>query len=187
VFTSSGGDGETIHKILEALASDELDVSPTRFHNSVHNAPSGYWTIANGTREPATSLCTYDESFSAGLLEAAAQATVDGRAIGLIAYDLPYPEPINTVRPINSTFGVAFVLTPTATAAAVATLNIELKSAGNMPTRASDDGLEALRRGNPAARSIPLLEALARRSETQIILDYVAGNSLIVSVMPIGR
>ena len=40
VFTSSGGDGETMHAILEVLAADAREVSPTRFHNSVHNAPS---------------------------------------------------------------------------------------------------------------------------------------------------
>ncbi len=40
VFTASGGDGETIHAILSVLATDQREVSPTRFHNSVHNAPA---------------------------------------------------------------------------------------------------------------------------------------------------
>ena len=74
VFSSSCGDGETIHQIFEVLASPEREVSPTRFHNSVHNAPAGYWSIATQSREPSTSLCCHDASFSAGLLEAAVQA-----------------------------------------------------------------------------------------------------------------
>jgi 3-oxoacyl-(acyl-carrier-protein) synthase len=73
VFTSSGGDGDTVHEILRVLATAEREVSPTRFHNSVHNAPSGYWTIATGSREPSTTLCAHDASFAAGLLEAAVQ------------------------------------------------------------------------------------------------------------------
>ena len=38
--------GQVIHEICEALATDEREVSPTRFHNSVHNASAGYWGIA---------------------------------------------------------------------------------------------------------------------------------------------
>jgi hypothetical protein len=71
VFTSSSGDPHTIHQILETLASDQRELSPTRFHNSVHNAPAGYWSIATRSREPSTSLSRDDESFQAGLLEAA--------------------------------------------------------------------------------------------------------------------
>jgi hypothetical protein len=186
VFTSSGGDGETIHGILETLAADEIEVSPTRFHNSVHNAPSGYWTIATGTHEPTTCLCVHDASFSAGLLDAAAQVNVDDRAVGLVAYDLPYPEPLNAVRTITSVFAVALILTPAATPATFATLDIELTSEACEPTKASGVALEALRRGNPAARSLPLLQALARRSGTRIMLEHLAGNSLVVSVAPVG-
>jgi hypothetical protein len=92
VFASSGADGDTISAILAALATSDRDVSPTRFHNSVHNAPSGYWGIATQSREAVTSLSGYDASFTAGLLEAGVQAVSSGRPILLIAYDLPYPE-----------------------------------------------------------------------------------------------
>src|SRR5205085_5133320 len=73
VFTSSGGDGQVIHEICEALASAHREVSPTRFHNSVHNAPAGYWGIATRSHAASTSLCAFDWSFAAGLLEACAQ------------------------------------------------------------------------------------------------------------------
>ena len=48
VFSASGGDGENCHAICEMLASDDRQISPTRFHNSVHNAAAGYWSIATG-------------------------------------------------------------------------------------------------------------------------------------------
>jgi hypothetical protein len=71
VFSSSGGDGENCHAICETLAGSDRLISPTRFHNSVHNAPSGYWGIASGAMLPSTSLCAHDASFAVGFLEAA--------------------------------------------------------------------------------------------------------------------
>lgn len=171
VFSSSGGDGDTIHNIFEVLASAALDVSPTRFHNSVHNAPSGYWSIATKSHEPTTSLCAYDASFAAGLLGAATQTNVDDRAVALVAYDLPYPEPLHAQRPIHSIFGVALVMTPAPTEASFARLSIALGRAATPLTAMKDAGLEALRTGNPAARSLPLLAALAAGAEAEIALD----------------
>ena len=48
-------------------------VSPTRFHNSVHNAAAGYWTIGAGAMQPATAISAFDASFAQGLLEAMVQ------------------------------------------------------------------------------------------------------------------
>src|ERR1035438_147193 len=101
VFTSSSGDTETVHDILCVLATERREVSPTRFHNSVHNAPAGYWAVATGSNEPSTSLCAFDDSFSAGLLDAAVQAIVDNRPVTIAAYDQPYPEPLHGVRPVE--------------------------------------------------------------------------------------
>ncbi len=161
VFTSSGSDGDTIDAILTVLATEQREVSPTRFHNSVHNAPSGYWALACAATAPSTSLCGYDGSFAIGLLDAAAQATAENRAVTLIAYDLPYPGPLHAVRPIGASFGVALVLTPERTERSLAELGIRLRQDGATGTALRDAGLEALRRGNPAARSLPLLGAIA--------------------------
>ncbi len=112
MFASSGGDGETIHEILATLAGPARELSPTRFHNSVHNVAAGYWSIATGAKTPATSLCAHDGSFAAGLLEAGAQALATNGTVTLIAYDLPYPEPLASVRRIAAPFAVALLLSP---------------------------------------------------------------------------
>ena len=57
VFSSSGGEGSNCHSLCETLASPDPLISPTRFTNSVHNAASGYWHIAVGSRCTSTSLC----------------------------------------------------------------------------------------------------------------------------------
>jgi hypothetical protein len=185
IFTSSGGDGETLHAILEALASADPDISPTRFHNSVHNAPAGYWSIASGSHAPSTSLCCHDASFAAGLLEAAVQVTVDKQAVALIAYDLCYPEPLNSVRPISAPFGTAFLFTPAPTATVFARLDVSLGAGSAIAAPMEPASLEALCRGAPAARSLPLLATLARRSSEVLTLDYVPGLALTVAVRPV--
>jgi hypothetical protein len=182
VFASSGADGETITAILSSLATPEREVSPTRFHNSVHNAPSGYWGIAMQSREPVTSLSGYDASFPAGLLEAAVQTVTGGRPALLVAYDIPYPHPLDGARPIGGSFGVAFVLSPGPSDRALAVLHLRL-AAYDEPSRCSDPGLEALRRGNPAARSLPLLAVLAGALAGNIRLDLGRG-ALEVEVGP---
>ena len=183
VFASSGGDGDTVHAILEILASREREVSPTRFHNSVHNVASGYWSIAAASHEASTSLCAYDASFAAGLLDAATQATVEGRPVAVIAYDHPYPEPLHTTRPIAASFAVTLVLAPEQHPNALAALDIEIADVLD-PTRAADESLEALRRGVPAARSIPVLAALARNAAETVAVEYLRGTSLTVKVVP---
>lgn len=50
VFASSDGDLEVLHRINHSLAQPARTVSPTDFHNSVHNATAGYWSMAVSAR-----------------------------------------------------------------------------------------------------------------------------------------
>jgi hypothetical protein len=180
VFTSSGGDGENCHQICEALATAERQVSPTRFHNSVHNAAAGYWSIATGATATSNALCAYDASFGAGLLEALTQVVVERSAVLLIAYDASYPEPMRSWRPIPDAFGVALVLSPDPGRACLAHLTVSL---GEAPAdRMPEPALESLRVSIPAARSLPLLAHLARRWCGRVALDYLDGKPLAVEV-----
>lgn len=184
VFTSSGGDSDNVHAICETLASPEREVSPTRFHNSVHNAAAGYWSIATGSRQPSTSLCAYDWSFAAGLLEAAALIAADRHAVALIAYDQQYPPPLHAARPIGANFGVALLLMPEPTAHSIATLDVTFASSAASATAMAEPALEALRATVPAARCLPLLAALARAAEQTVILDSGTASHLSVTVEP---
>jgi hypothetical protein len=181
VFTSSGGDNDNVHELCETLATSQREVSPTRFHNSVHNAAAGYWSIATHCHEPSTSLCCRDASFAAGLLEAATQATSNDAAVALIAYDQPYPEPLAAVRRIAACFGVALVLAPDARHDATA-LEISFMPGPGRATVMADAALEALRRGVPAARSLPLLSALARNAGQEVVLEYLEAAHLKITV-----
>ncbi len=180
VFSSTGGDCDNCHNILETLASDDRAISPTRFHNSVHNAPSGYWSIATACMAPSTSLCAYDATFSAGLLEAATQALESGQPCLLLAFDTAYPEPLYALRPIPYALGVALVLNPVKTLAARASLTLELSQAA--ATRMADPALEALRTHIPAARSLPLMQRLAQGGSASVVIEYLDTPNLAIEV-----
>lgn len=184
VFTSSAGDNDNVHAINGILATAPREVSPTRFHNSVHNAAAGYWCIAAGSHEPSTSLCAHDASFAAGLLESATQVTVDGAVVALIAYDHPYPEPLNALRPITAPFGMALILTPRQGDKTLAAIEVDFVSGKAEETTMQDAGLEALRCGVPAARGLPLLSALASSKAAQVSIAYFDDNHLNIRVVP---
>ncbi len=184
VFASSGGDGDNVHQLCEALASAQREVSPTRFHNSVHNAAAGYWSIAAGCREPSTSLSCHDSSFAAGLLEAVVQVVTASAPVGLIAYDHPYPEPLNAARPMAADFAVALILTGQPTAHTLAGLDVRYIARTGDVSCMHDGGLEALRAGVPAARSLPLLGAMAGPCDVTMILAYGGDAHLMINVFP---
>lgn len=182
VFVSSGNDGDVINDICITLAGPDRQVSPTRFHNSVHNAPSGYWGIATHSHHPSTSLCGFDWSFAIGLLEAAAQLQVDRREVLLVAYDTPYPEPLRGIRPVTQPFGTALLLTRDRTDRAMAELGVGMDARPTQISRMSDAALEDLRTDNPCARALPLLAALASAQPRLVTLQRDAGQTLSVSV-----
>ncbi|MDO8291653.1 MAG: beta-ketoacyl synthase chain length factor [Gallionella sp.] len=184
VFASSAGEGENMQAIFETLAADGREISPTRFHNSVHNAPSGYWSIATRSMAPSISLACYDASFVAGLIEAGAQAFTGENAVVLMSYDAPYTQPLQAVRPISAGFGIALVLTGNKTARSLAELEISIVRRNCASTAIANAQLESMRQGIPAARGLPLLAALAAHTRSQICLDYVAGNQVDVVVYP---
>jgi hypothetical protein len=182
VFSSSAGDGYNCHEICQVLASSDRQVSPTRFHNSVHNAPAGYWSIASGAMASSSVICAYDASFAAGLLEALAQVVADNTRCVLISYDTDYPEPLRAVRPVPDAFGVALVLAPQRSAQAIAQIAVGL--VGEAAARMADPALECLRLSTPAARSLPLLRTLARGDSARIVIDYLEDIRLDVDVKP---
>ncbi len=182
VFTSSGGDSVTMHGILEVLATERREVSPTRFHNSVHNAPSGYWAVACAARAPSTSLCAHDASFQVGLLDAAVQAVTTNRPVTLIAYDLPYSAPLDEFRHIGGVFGTALVLTPQMNSAVSAVLEIDAGDGTADETHMGEGALENLRLDIPAARSLPLLVALAGGHQAMVRLSESGGPTLSIRV-----
>lgn len=185
VFASSGGEVDTCDVLFDQLARSDCAVSPTQFHNSVHNAASGYWGIASGSHEVATSLACFDATFAAGLLEASAMMAADRCELLLIVYDGPPPYPIAPFRPLLAPFAVALRLSPEPVPGALASLDVGFDTDRcRAPTALPDPALEALRVGNPAARALPVLAAIAAGSETTVFLESIGPAPLRVGISP---
>ena len=159
VFASSNGDGATVTAILDALTGGDGQVSPTQFHNSVHNAPAGYWAIGAGSRQPATCLGCHDATAAGGLLKALAEVAATRCPVLLCMYDLPLPSPLAAVRDVREGFGVALVLTPEPTSASLARLRLEWSDAALDAD--PDPDPTGLAGANPMARLLPLLASIA--------------------------
>jgi hypothetical protein len=171
IFSASSGDGHNCHALCETLASEERMVSPTRFHNSVHNAAAGYWSIASGCMQPCQVLCAYDASFAAGLLEALAQVATQRAPLLFVSYDGEYPEPLHAARPVPDVAGIALLLAPQAAQQSLAHIAARLDE--TPASTLSAPLLENLRTSIPAMRGLPLLELLAQRRSGRVSLDYL--------------
>ena len=180
VFATCHGDTEIIDRICIALTEPERPVSPTQFHNSVHNAAAGYWAIAAHSSMPSTTVSAYHASFAAGLMEAAAQVQVEVRPVLLVAYDYPAPEPLVASMGAYPPFAVAMVLSPDATPQSI---RLRIATASGQPVQGmKSDDLERLRVSNPAAGGLPLLKVLATGAPGRVILSHVNGLQLAVDV-----
>jgi hypothetical protein len=166
VFASSDGDMTVLHRICEALAGESRVISPTDFHNSVHNAASGYWSIAAQCMSPTTTLAAFDASFTVGLIEAAALVRDLQADVLLVAYDAVAPTPLLAKRPLTVAASVALILGPGVEGSS---RNVSIEIGPGTETQCSG-ALEPLRLGNPALRALPLLELIAREEAGEVSL-----------------
>ncbi len=134
-----------------------------------------------GARAPSTSLCAFDGSFGAGLLEASMPGAGGSRsrAADHLRYRVPGAA-CTRVRPIPDAFGMALLLSPERGACTLGRVDVELTAdAADVAGRRE---LESLRTGYPAARGLPLLTALARGQPHRHVLDYLDDRRLAVTI-----
>jgi hypothetical protein len=199
VFSASEGDGRNCHELCEALASSERLVSPTRFTNSVHNAPAGYWHIARHSMAASTSLCAHDASFGEGLIEAALQANASDAPVLLVVSDAPYPAPLHATRPLPDAMALSMVLSArNVTGRSLGRLALTLETdaietspelglgarptSDQPPPAGPDSSLDDLETLLPAARGLPLLRALAHAHAGQCHVRMREDARLVVQV-----
>jgi hypothetical protein len=160
VFTSAHGDLAIVDALCTTLASAPQALSPMRFHHSVHNAPSGYWAIAAGSHAGSNALAGYEQSFACGLLEAAALALADERAVLLAGADTEARGAMLSVNASRGLLGCALVLAPQRGAAARCQLTLEVRP-GAADSSPLTSALAHSLADNALAVALPLFEALA--------------------------
>jgi hypothetical protein len=172
VFASTYGDLAITDYMCGTLAKAPMTLSPTRFHNSVHNAAAGYWSIATGCRRPYCALGAGRYSFAAGLFTAALQVCTDQTDVLLVAYDIEARGPLAQVAHSQGILGVALVLS---VAPAGAPVHLQLAVADDASPEDSHSGS-----ANAMAASLPLLAALEDRAAAILSLPLGPGSRLHV-------
>ena len=184
VFSSADGDLTIAHRICFSLADAARLVSPTDFHNSVHNAAAGYWSIAANAKGPSTAIAAFDHSFAIGLLEAHSMVQIEKQPVMLVVYDVPAPPPLQASRPVAIPAGMGLLLTAAPSANTVAFISMQMVEC--KATHCSDVTLEALRLSNPAARALPLLHALAKHESCTVNIEMDQPCCLQIRLRPTG-
>ena len=111
VFSSSMGDMQISDHLCSTLATSPRLVSPTRFHNSVHNAPMGYWSIASRSHAATNAMSAYAYTAPMAFLEAAIQTLEDGVPVLLVTQEIAAPIALHHVSPSDQPFSLAVLLT----------------------------------------------------------------------------
>lgn len=199
VFVSAMGDTAITDYMCRKLAAPEKLLSPTKFHNSVHNAPSGYWTISAENRAPSSFVGGFTESFGTGLLEAASQCLGHQQPVLMVAYDIANAAPFADIEAVSENLGIALLIAPAdldlepfrvahgAMRPRVASLAYVPNNDAAPMTNAQPEhaALAEVASGNPMGCGLRLLEALhhAERAAT-IALAAAPGAQLQVILAP---
>jgi hypothetical protein len=102
----------------------------------------------------------------------------------LVTYDLAVPAPLNEARPIATDFAVALVLAPPSDCS-LAGMHLRLDEAHqDEPTSLQDPALDRVRQDNPAARSLPLLRAIATGGSQRVTLGLLDSQQLVLDLDP---
>jgi hypothetical protein len=161
VFATDEGTGEVCQQMLEALATTG-QVSPLLFTNSVHNAPSGYFSIAWRNQQASTVVSMGLESFASGLLCAVTDSLATGQPVLLVVCDPPMTSPLDELLPVLHGSCAALLLHAhgDATGDALARFRMELTAADDAPASRLPSWVPASWSGNASALALGFLDLL---------------------------
>ncbi len=182
VFASTHGELSITDYMCATLANAPRELSPTKFHNSVHNAPAGYWTIATHCERASNAITGWHTSFGAGLLEAATLVAAEQTPVLFAAYDTASSGPLAEMTRTTQSFGTALVLLPANVADVWSiTLNLRAGSAFDLPPL--PESVTAAAADNPlTAHALAFLAALADDARVRLTLPAASGLLLDMEV-----
>jgi hypothetical protein len=185
VFASTHGDLAISDYMCATLVATPTLISPIKFHNSVHNAAAGYWSIGTGSYASYTALSAYRYTFAAGLLEAATQVACDARPVLYVAFDVEAKGPMATISPSKGLLGAALVLAPLEHSG-THHLRLQLASSEAATLTPPSSPAAVLVAENALANCLPLFERLAGNGTraTPLVLPLSQRTVLCVGVDP---
>lgn len=169
VFGSGLGDTEITDYMCRVLTTAEKQLSPTKFHNSVHNAAAGYWTISTGCMKSANSIAAYQNTAGLALLEGMIQCQQHHEPVLVTLFDTAAHDAYRQIFACEHSFAAALLVVPagTATAPLARLIMDDETAAGAVASELPHEQLANLYRDNPAAKVLGLLQQLAAKKAGQ--------------------
>lgn len=184
VFGSGYGDTAVTDYLCRALNTDDKQLSPTKFHNSVHNAPAGYWTISTGCCRPANSIAALEYTAGMTLLEAVSQCYSEQEPVLLTLFDVPVAPTLMAMFSCDAIFGLSMVLAPVVDVDQGG-YSLRIIDAGQQQadqTHGLQGGLRQHYESNPSAKLLPLLQCHREGSTmAEILVPISAHRALAIS------
>jgi hypothetical protein len=171
VFASTHGDLAISDNLCATLVITPTLISPVKFHNSVHNAAAGYWSIGTGSYASYTAISAFHYTFADGLREAATQAICEHRPVLYVAFDIEAKGALATIAPSRGLLGTALVLAPLTSDRKGARLALQVEAGNPVTPTFSTSPAAALVSENALAPCMPLFEALARDGSATTVLQ----------------
>lgn len=167
VWATAHGEHSMAIGLLEMMQQGEGKLSPTKFHNSVHNTASGYASIASHNRSPSTTLTGGAELVASALIEAACMLDALDRDVAVVIADEPLLTPFE-VPDSAVPLAVALLLSPRAEGALGVLTDIRRAAVAPVPRRAPFGGLHA-------SAALPLIEHIVEQKTGTIALELEGG------------
>jgi hypothetical protein len=164
VFGSALGEVRSAIEIIGSFREEGGLPSPTRFHNSVHNAPVAYLSIATGNRMGAIAVASGSGTAAAALLEATMLLEEGNEGALVVLADEAIPAPFQKWGGYDSA-AVALFLSGDRGPISLARLSLVPVPKG--------DGMSTVPapwRGNPCAPGIEIVAAAVRRASARAIV-----------------
>ncbi len=180
VFASTHGDLAISDYMCSTLATTPTMVSPIKFHNSVHNAAAGYWTIGTHCLAPYTAISAHHYTFGMGLLETLVQVVDTQAPVLYVAFDVEGKGPLRAISQSEGLVGVGLVVEPARENARGMRLTAHV-GAESAVTLATSQAAELVAK-NSMAPCFPLLEALAREQSAKVTVATSPNSRLMLEL-----
>jgi len=164
VWGTAHGEHTPAIKMLKMMKTGEGRVSPTQFHNSVHNTAGGYASITSNNTSGSTTLTGGSELLGAALLEAICRIDETREEVAVVLGDERLQSPFELGAP-TADLAYALVLSPREDGARARLSDLSLEAEGPLAEEHARFGPLYISAG------LPLLSGIVRGEASRVPLE----------------
>lgn len=181
LFACVDGDTEISAKMTTAILMEQPMISPIHFHNSVHNAPAGYWMIGQRNRQAASAISAGQYQLANTFIETLTQLSKISPKVLLVAYDSPIDPVIKSYQPQTAPFSFGLVLSLHQNKKSIAKFTLNLQQQQTQTNNHPWFG------ENMAAQFLPILQAIAQKKDIKMSFPLSSHISTQINIHPLTK